>query len=135
MFLKNKLKSEIINCSGYSIGNEGCKILVTIAIKSNLNCKKEGMVYKELRLAKCNISEDGLNYINTFLDLTKNTITSINLSKNNIDDDGINLLISILKKNVQLREFKLSRNLFSEDGKKKIVNVVNDRQLKVKIEI
>ena len=135
VFLKNKLKSEIINCSGYSIGNEGCKILVTIAIKSNLNCKKEGMVYKELRLAKCNISEDGLNYINTFLDLTKNTITSINLSKNNIDDDGINLLISILKKNVQLREFKLSRNLFSEDGKKKIVNVVNDRQLKVKIEI
>ena len=135
VFLKNKLKSEIINCSGYSIGNEGCKILVTIAIKSNLNCKKEGMVYKELRLAKCNISEDGLNYINTFLDLTKKTITSINLSKNNIDDDGINLLISILKKNVQLREFKLSRNLFSEDGKKKIVNVVNDRQLKVKIEI
>lgn len=135
VFLKNKLKSEIINCSGYSIGNEGCKILVTIAIKSNLNCKKEGIVYKELRLAKCNISEDGLNYINTFLDLTKNTITSINLSKNSIDDDGINLLISILKKNVQLREIKLSRNLFSEDGKKKIVNVVNEKQLKVKIEI
>ena len=134
-FIKTKLKSEILNCSGYSIGNEGCKGLVTLIIKNNIKCSTGTINYKELRLSKCDISEDGLHYINTFLDITKNTIIVINISKNKLNDESINILSSIIKKNRQLKELRLINNYFSDEGKKKIESLVKDNNLDIKIEI
>ena len=69
VFIKNKLKSDSINCSGYEIGDEGVKKLLEFIIKKNLEQKistanKRGNIrYKELKLSRCGITNDALIYI------------------------------------------------------------------------
>ena len=101
VFIKNKLKSESINCSGYDIGDEGVKKLLEFMIKNNLELKvnnpsKKGQIkYKELKLSRCGLTNDSLNYIKSLMEVCKNTISHINLSRNYIDINGVSILCSI----------------------------------------
>ena len=105
VFIKNKLKSDSIHCSGYEIGDEGIKKLLEFIIKKNLeqkinNSNKKGnFKYKELKLSRCGITNDALIYIKSILEVCKNTIMHLNLSRNNIDANGINMLCYKKQKN------------------------------------
>ena len=48
VFIKNKLKSDSINCSGYDIGDEGVKKLLEFMIKKNLELKIIEVNQKEI---------------------------------------------------------------------------------------
>ena len=126
VFIKNKLKSESINCSGYDIGDEGVKKLLEFMIKQNLelkvsNASKRGQIkYKELKLSRCGLTNEALNYIKSLMEVCKNTISHINLSRNYIDINGISILCSILQKNPQLKDLKLSKNNINQNGKEMI---------------
>ncbi len=114
VFIKNKLKSDSINCSGYDIGDEGVKKLLEFMIKKNLELKissnkRNNIKYKELKLSRCGITNEALNYIKTILNISKNTITHLNLSRNNLDDNGVNIICNIIEKNTQLKDLKLSK--------------------------
>ena len=160
VFIKNKLKNECINCSGYSIGDEGIKKLLEFMIKKNLEKKsflmkksildtsinnniinnnninnKNEIIYKELKLAGCGITNDGLSYIKSILVVTKNSINSLNLSRNYFDNFSVNYIISIINKNPQLKELKLNENYFTKEGKKRIEDYIKENNKKLKYEI
>ena len=129
VFIKNKLKSDSINCSGYDIGDEGVKKLLEFMIKKNLELKissnkRNNIKYKELKLSRCGITNEALNYIKTILNISKNTITHLNLSRNNLDDSGVNIICNIIEKNTQLKDLKLSKNLIDQNGKKIIEDYI-----------
>ena len=142
VFIKNKLRSDSINCSGYDIGDEGVKKLLEFMIKKNLELKvgntlarKGQMKYKELKLSRCNLTNDALNYIKSIMEVCKNTITHINLSRNYIDINGVSILCSILQKNPQLKDLKLSKNNIPTNGKEIIEECIKQNNLNVKLEI
>ena len=142
VFIKNKLRSDSINCSGYDIGDEGVKKLLEFMIKKNLELKvgknltKKGqMKYKELKLSRCNLTNDALNYIKSIMEVCKNTITHINLSRNYIDINGVSILCSILQKNPQLKDLKLSKNNIPTNGKEIIEACIKLNNLNVKLEM
>ena len=141
VFIKNKLKSDSINCSGYEIGDEGIKKLLEFMIKKNLedkinNSNKRGSVkYKELKLSRCGITNDALIYIKSIMELCKNTIIHLNLSRNNIDSNGINILCSIIQKNPQLKDLKLSKNNINQAGKDLIEENIKQNNPNLKLEI
>ena len=141
VFIKNKLKSDCINCSGYEIGDEGIKKLLEFIIKRNLeqkvnNQNKRGnFKYKELKLSRCGITNDALIYIKSIMEVCKNTIMHLNLSRNNIDTNGINMLCSIIQKNPQLKDLKLSKNNINENGKKIIEEFIKKNNSNLKLEI
>ena len=141
VFIKNKLKSESINCSGYDIGDEGVKKLLEFMIKNNLELKvnnpsKKGQIkYKELKLSRCGLTNDALNYIKSLMEVCKNTISHINLSRNYIDINGVSILCSILQKNPQLKDFKLSKNNIPQNGKEMIEDCIKQNKLNIKLKI
>ena len=141
VFIKNKLKSESINCSGYDIGDEGVKKLLEFMIKNNLELKvnnpsKKGQIkYKELKLSRCGLTNDALNYIKSLMEVCKNTISHINLSRNYIDINGVSILCSILQKNPQLKDLKLSKNNIPQNGKEMIEECIKQNKLNIKLEI
>ena len=141
VFIKNKLKSDSINCSGYEIGDEGIKKLLEFMIKKNLEQKvtsvnKRGNIkYKELKLSRCGLTNDALNYIMSIMEVSKNTITHLNLSRNNIDSNGINILCSIIQKNPQLKDLKLSKNDINQNGKNMIEEYIKKNNSNIKLEI
>ena len=142
VFIKNKLKSDSINCSGYEIGDEGIKKLLEFIIKKNLeqkmdnNLNKRGNIkYKELKLSRCGITNDALNYIKSIMEVCKNSITHINLSKNNIDANGVGILCSIIQKNPQLKDLKLSKNNINQNGKEMIEECIKQNNSNLKLEI
>ena len=141
VFIKNKLKSESINCSGYDIGDEGVKKLLEFMIKQNLelkvnNTSKRGQIkYKELKLSRCSLTNEALNYIKSLMEVCKNTITHINLSRNYIDMNGVSILCSILQKNPQLKDLKLSKNNINQNGKEIIEDYIKQNNLNIKLEI
>ena len=141
VFIKNKLKSDSINCSGYEIGDEGIKKLLEFMIKKNLedkinNSNKRGSVkYKELKLSRCGITNDALIYIKSIMEVCKNTIIHLNLSRNNIDSNGINILCSIIQKNRQLKDLKLSKNNINQAGKDLIEENIKQNNPNLKLEI
>ena len=165
VFIKNKLKNECINCSGYLIGDEGIKKLLEFMIKKNLekknilmkksiletsinnniinninnsiinNNNKNEIIYKELKLAGCGITNDGLSYIKSILVVTKNSINSLNLSRNYFDNFSVNYIISIINKNPQLKELKLNENYFTKEGKERIEDYIKKNNNKLKYEI
>ena len=141
VFIKNKLKSDSINCSGYEIGDEGIKKLLEFIIKKNLedkinNSNKRGSVkYKELKLSRCGITNDALIYIKSIMEVCKNTIIHLNLSRNNIDSNGINILCSIIQKNPQLKDLKLSKNNINQAGKDLIEENIKQNNPNLKLEI
>ena len=141
VFIKNKLKSDSINCSGYEIGDEGIKKLLEFMIKKNLEQKvtsanKRGNIkYKELKLSRCGLTNDALNYIMSIMEVSKNTITHLNLSRNNIDSNGINILCSIIQKNPQLKDLKLSKNDINQSGKNMIEEYIKKNNSNIKLEI
>ena len=141
VFIKNKLKSESINCSGYDIGDEGVKKLLEFMIKNNLELKvnnpnKKGQIkYKELKLSRCGLTNDALNYIKSLMEVCKNTISHINLSRNYIDINGVSILFSILQKNPQLKDLKLSKNNIPQNGKEMIEECIKQNNLNIKLEI
>ena len=140
VFIKNKLKSDSINCSGYDIGDEGVKKLLEFMIKKNLELKissnkRNNIKYKELKLSRCGITNEALNYIKTILNISKNTITHLNLSRNNLDDNGVNIICNIIEKNTQLKDLKLSKNLIDQNEKKIIEDYIKQNNLNIKLEI
>ena len=141
VFIKNKLKSDSINCSGYEIGDEGVKKLLEFIIKKNLEQKitttnKRGNIkYKELKLSRCGITNDALIYIKSIMEVCKNTIMHLNLSRNNIDSNGVNILCSIIQKNPQLKDLKLSKNNINQSGKEMIEEYIKQINSNVKLEI
>ena len=141
VFIKNKLKSDSINCSGYEIGDEGIKKLLEFMIKKNLEQKvtsanKRGNIkYKELKLSRCGLTNDALNYIMSIMEVSKNTITHLNLSRNNIDSNGINILCSLIQKNPQLKDLKLSKNDINQNGKNMIEEYIKKNNSNIKLEI
>ena len=141
VFIKNKLKSESINCSGYDIGDEGVKKLLEFMIKQNLelkvsNTSRRGQIkYKELKLSRCGLTNEALNYIKSLMEVCKNTISHINLSRNYIDINGISILCSILQKNPQLKDLKLSKNNINKNGKEMIEDCIKQNNLNIKLEI
>ena len=141
VFIKNKLKSDCVDCSGYEIGDEGIKKLLEFIIKRNLeqkvnNQNKRGnFKYKELKLSRCGITNDALIYIKSIMEVCKNTIMHLNLSRNNIDTNGINMLCSIIQKNPQLKDLKLSKNNINENGKKIIEEFIKKNNSNLKLEI
>ena len=141
VFIKNKLKSDCINCSGYEIGDEGIKKLLEFIIKRNLeqkvnNQNKRGnFKYKELKLSRCGITNDALIYIKSIMEVCKNTIMHLNLSRNNIDANGINMLCSIIQKNPQLKDLKLSKNNINQSGKELLEEYIKQNNSNVKLEI
>ena len=141
VFIKNKLKSESINCSGYDIGDEGVKKLLEFMIKKNLDLKvnnpsKKGPIkYKELKLSRCGLTNEALNVIKSLMEVCKNTITHINLSRNYIDMNGVSILCSILQKNPQLKDLKLSKNNIPQNGKEMIEDCIKQNNLNIKLEI
>ena len=139
VFIKNKLKSDSINCSGYEIGDEGVKKILEFIIKKNLEekvtNKKGNMKYKELKLSRCGISNDALNYIKSIMEVCKNSIIHINLSRNYIDSNGVNILCSIIQKNPQLKDLKLSKNNINQRGKDLIEECIKQNNSNLKLEI
>ena len=139
VFIKNKLKSDSINCSGYEIGDEGVKKILEFIIKKNLEekvtNKKGNMKYKELKLSRCGISNDALNYIKSIMEVCKNSIIHINLSRNYIDSNGVNILCSIIQKNPQLKDLKLSKNNINQSGKDLIEECIKQNNSNLKLEI
>ena len=141
VFIKNKLKSDSINCSGYEIGDEGIKKLLEFMIKKNLEQKvtstnKRGNIkYKELKLSRCGITNDALIYIKSIMEVCKNTIMHLNLSRNNIDSNGVNILCSIIQKNPQLKDLKLSKNNINQSGKELLEEYIKQNNSNVKLEI
>ena len=141
VFIKNKLKSESINCSGYDIGDEEVKKLLEFMIKKNLelkvnNTSKRGQIkYKELKLSRCGLTNEALNYIKSLLEVSKNTISHINLSRNYIDSNGVSILCSIIQKNPQLKDLKISKNNINQNGKQMIEDFIKKNNLIIKLEI
>ena len=140
VFIKNKVKSDSINCSGYDIGDEGVKKLLEFMIKKNLELKissnkRNNIKYKELKLSRCGITNEALNYIKTILNISQNTITHLNFSRNNLDDNGVNIICNIIEKNTQLKDLKLSKNLIDQNGKKIIEDYIKQNNLNIKLEI
>ena len=138
VFIKNKMKNDNINCSGYSIGDEGVKKLLELLIKKNLEKKSDNVKknnYKDLKLSKCALTNEGMGYIKSILDVSKNTIIHLNLSRNYFDDNSINYICSIIKINLQLKEFKLNDNNFSSMGKSQIESFVKENNPKLRIEL
>ena len=142
VFIKNKLKSESINCSGYDIGDEGVKKLLEFMIKLNLELKvnnnvskRQQIKYKELKLSRCGLTNEALNDIKSLMEVCKNTITHINLSRNYIDINGVSILCSILQKNPQLKDLKLSKNNINQNGKEIIEECVKQNKLNIKLEL
>ena len=140
VFIKNKLKSESINCSGYDIGDEGVKKLLEFMIKLNLelkvnNSSKRGPIkYKELKLSRCGLTNEALNYIKSLMEVCKNTISHINLSRNYIDANGVSIICSILQKNPQLKDLKLNKNNINQTGKEMIEDCIKQNNLNIKLE-
>ena len=141
VFIKNKLKSESINCSGYDIGDEGVKKLLEFMIKKNLELKvnnpskRTQIKYKELKLSRCGLTNEALNDIKSLMEVCKNTISHINLSRNYIDVNGVSILCSILQKNPQLKDLKLSKNNINQNGKEMIEECISQNKLNIKLEI
>lgn len=141
VFIKNKLKSESINCSGYDIGDEGVKKLLEFMIKKNLELKvnnpskRTQIKYKELKLSRCGLTNEALNDIKSLMEVCKNTISHINLSRNYIDVNGVSILCSILQKNPQLKDLKLSKNNINQSGKEIIEDCIKKNNLNIKLEL
>ena len=91
--------------------------------------------YKDLKLSKCGLTNEGMGYIKSILDVSKNTIIHLNLSRNYFDDNSINYIYSIIKINLQLKEFKLNDNNFSSMGKLQIESFVKENNPKLRIEL
>ena len=104
--------------------------------KVNNNLSKRGNIkYKELKLSRCGITNDALNYIKSIMEVCKNSITHINLSKNNIDSNGVGILCSIIQKNPQLKDLKLSKNNINQSGKEMIEECIKQNNSNLKLEI
>lgn len=141
VFIKNKLKSECINCSGCDIGDEGVKKLLEFMIKKNLELKanntskRDAIKYKELKLSRCGLTSEALNSIKSLMEVCKNTISHINLTRNYIDTNGVSIICSILQKNPQLKDLKLSKNNINQNGKEIIEDYIKKNNLSIKLEI
>ena len=143
VFIKNKLKQPILNCSGYVIGDEGCKMILKLTLQSifnnkhNVDKKNEKLVvYSELKLSKCAISDDGICYLNMFINITNNTISIVNLSHNLISNKAENEIYGLIRKNASnLRMLILSDNLLSVNIAEKIIKYGKRVSPKLKIDI
>ena len=143
VFIKNKLKQPILNCSGYAIGDEGCKMILKLTLQSIFNSKhnvdttnQEPVVYSELKLSKCAIGNDGVCYLNMFINVTNHTISIVNLSHNLISNKAENELCALIKKNARnLRMVILSDNLLSVGVAEKIIRYGKRVSPRLKIDI
>ena len=69
------------------------------------------------------------------MEVCKNSIIHINLSRNYIDSNGVNILCSIIQKNPQLKDLKLSKNNINQSGKDLIEECIKQNNSNLKLEI
>ena len=94
------------------------------------------ITYSELKLSKCAISDDGICYLNMFMNVTNNTISIVNLSHNLISNKAENDICKLIKKNARnLRMVILSDNLLSVNVAEKIIKYGKGVSPKLKIDI
>ena len=106
-----------------------------LELKVNNTSKKPPIKYKELKLSRCGLTNEALNYIKSLMEVCKNTISHINLSRNYIDINGVSILCSILQKNPQLKDLKLSKNNINQSGKEIIEDCIKKNNLNIKLEL
>jgi hypothetical protein len=144
VFIKNKLKQPILNCSGYIIGDEGCRMILKLTLQSIFNNKHNVdkkqhetlITYSELKLSKCAISDNGICYLNMFMNVTNNTISIVNLSHNLISNKAENDICRLIKNNARnLRMLILSDNLLNVNVAEKIIKYGKGVSSKLKIDI
>lgn len=95
-------------------------------ITNNLNITKTNSVsdnaqykLKEIRLSRCNITDEGFSIIANCFDKT-GSIQIINLKGNKLKDKSFKNIIHIIKSNKSLKHLVLSHNLFSQHKKENI---------------
>jgi hypothetical protein len=138
VFIKNQLKNEIANFTGYSIGDEGAKMISEILLSAQFSYspskRNMGNKVKELKLTRVGLTDEGFSHLAHCL--TKNTtIHTLILNKNRIKDDSCANILNLIKNNKQLKNFNLSQNNFTQTIKEKIKNLSKNFNPGLKIEI
>lgn len=138
VFIKNQLKNEIANFTGYTIGDEGAKkiseLLLSSQIKNSPSKRTQICKVKELKFTKSNIGDEGFSHLSNCLEKS-NSIHSIVLNKNKIKDESYSNILNLIKNNKQLKFLNLSFNQFSQVVKEKIKNISKNLNPNLKLEI
>jgi len=95
--------------------------LSTENLNPNKNIYTENEVYrlKEIKLTKCNISDEGFSFISNCFDKS-GSIQIINLKGNKLKDKSYKNILHMIKSNKGLKILILSQNLFSPAKKESI---------------
>jgi Ran GTPase-activating protein (RanGAP) involved in mRNA processing and transport len=132
VFIGSQLKNEIVNFSGYVIGDEGVKIISDI-LSSNSNNKKNFKI-KEMKIPKSHITDDGFKILIDCVEKYQN-ITHVYLNKNKITDFSSFILIDLIKNNKNLKYINLSDNLLTNSTKENIRQTIKSTNSSVKIDL
>jgi Ran GTPase-activating protein (RanGAP) involved in mRNA processing and transport len=120
VFIKNQLKNETANFTGYTIGDEGAKKISELLLSSQFsyspNKKTQISKVRELKFTKSNIGDEGLSHLSNCLEKS-NSIHTIVLNKNKLKDESYSNILNLIKNNKQLKFLNLSFNQFSQSGK------------------
>lgn len=138
VFIKNQLKTETPNFSGYFIGDEGAKMISEILLNSQFSHSpsKRNFVnkIKELKLNKSGISDEGFASLAKCLEKVT-SVTTLNLSRNKLKDDSYTNILNLVKNNKNLKYINLTSNNFSDSVKDKIINNSRNLNSNIKIDI
>jgi hypothetical protein len=138
VFIKNQLKNEVANFTGYLIGDEGAKkiseILLSNQFSQSPNKKIVSIKIKELKLTKVGIGDEGFSHIANSVSKI-NTIHLLNLSKNKLKDESCVEILNLIKNNKNLKSLNLTFNNFSQAVKDKIKTIGRNLNNELKIEI
>jgi len=138
VFIKNQLKNEVANFTGYLIEDEGAKkiseILLSNQFSQSLNKKPLPIKIKELKLTKVGIGDEGFSHIANSVSKI-NTIHLLNLSKNKLKDESCVEILNLIKNNKNLKSLNLTFNNLSQAVKDKIKTIGKNLNNELKIEI
>ena len=138
VFIKNQLKNETANFSGYTIGDEGAKKISELLLSSQFSYSpmKRSQVSKvrELKFTKSGIGDEGFSHLSNCLEKS-NSIHTIVLNKNKVKDESYTNILNLIKNNKQLKFLNLSGNLLTPVIKEKIKNISKNLNSNLKIEI
>jgi hypothetical protein len=138
VFIKNQLKNEIANFSGYAIGDEGAKkvseFLLSNQFSSSPSKRNLTSKIKELKLSKSSIGDEGFAHLSHCLE-KNNSISTINLSKNRLKDESMNNLLNLIKNNKNIKSLNIQGNQFSQGIKEKIKTASKNLNSQMKLEI
>lgn len=133
IFIKNQLKNEVANFSGYNIGDEGAKLIADLLLSHQFSPTKRNNKVKEIKLSKCGITDEGFSTLANSLE--KNPlIHTVHFSKNKLKDDSYTNILKLIK-NRSLKSLNLTQNNFTQGIKEKIKLNAKNLNQNLKIEI